>query len=130
MSDSTIAQVHSDASDLTGDLFSPEESDAYFSSLLAKRTKADEPMTPTQGKYLAWFVCSLYPEWDEDRVMAAIGHTVARHPDKGAATITLALLAWAADGTNLSPGGMSLPGRHWERAATFLDVSSPAQHPA
>lgn len=126
MSDSTIAQVHSDASDLTGDLFSPEESNAYFSSLLAKRTKADESMTRTQGKYLAWLVCSLYPEWDEERVMAAIEHAVASHTGKGAAAITLALLAWAADGTNLSPGGVSVPGRHWERARAFLDVSSPS----
>lgn len=124
MSDSTIAQVHSDASDLTDGLFTPEESDAHLSSLLAKRTKADEPMTPTQGKYLAWLVCSLYPEWDEERVMAAIGHAVASHPGKGAAAITHALLAWAADGKNLTPGGVSVHGGHWSRAQALVEPTA------
>lgn len=124
MSNTTIPQVCSKASTEADDLLTPAEFEAEVSQLLAERTKANEPMTPTQGKYLAWLVCSLYPEWDEERVMAAIGHAVARHPGKGAATITLALLAWAADGTNLTPGGVSVHGGHWDRAQTFAESTA------
>ncbi|WP_341392614.1 hypothetical protein [Arthrobacter sp. G119Y2] len=124
MSNSTIPQVCPKASAEADDLLTPEEFEAEVSQLLAERTKANETMTPAQGKYLAWLVCSLYPEWDEDRVMAAIGHAVASHPDKGAATITVAVLAWAADGTNLTPGGVSVPGGHWVRAQTFAESAA------
>lgn len=124
MSNSTIPQVCPKASAEADDLLTPEEFEAEVSQLLAERTNASETMTPTQGKYLAWLVCSLYPEWDEERVMAAIGHAVARHPGKGAAAITHALLAWAADGTNLTPGGVSVHGGHWDRAQAFTEATT------
>lgn len=123
MSESTISQVCAKASAADDGVMTPEESNAELAGLLARRTRADKSMTAPQAKYLTWLVISLYPEWDEAQVWNAISGTVAAHSNKDAGTVTLAVLAFAANATNATPGGMRAPGRHWDKAQA---LSSPA----